>query len=170
MGIVVKDSGSDFKPAPAGLHQGVCVDIVDLGMVKSSFGGEEKEQWKVRLVWQIDERDAETEKRFIVSNRYTASLHEKANLRKALESWRGRAFLPEELRGFDLENVLGANCQLQVIHASKDGKTYANIAAIVPLAKGTPQLEPEGYVRMKDRQKNPGEGDHFEPTDDDVPF
>ena len=40
-----------------------------------------------------------------ISATYTLSLGERSNLRKMLESWRSRAFTPEELQGFDLEKV-----------------------------------------------------------------
>jgi hypothetical protein len=36
-----------YPPAPEGLHHGVCVDIVDLGIVETSFGP--KPKWM--LVW-----------------------------------------------------------------------------------------------------------------------
>ena len=62
-----------------------------------------------------------------------------------MESWRGRRFTAEELKGFDLKNVLGKPCQIQVINeSSKDGtRTYAKVGAIMALPKGTtaPALE-----------------------------
>lgn len=164
--FVVKDTTSNFKPAPSGAHMAVCVDLVDLGVVKSAFG----EARKIRVYWQIEEVDDETGRPFIVSNMYTPSLNEKANLRKHLESWRGRAFTPEELKGFDLEKLLGANCQLNVIHVVKDGTTYANIAAIMPPPKSAAKLAPRDYVRVKDRKKDDHPEEPFQATDSDVPF
>lgn len=158
MSIVAKDSGGDFKPAPAGLHPSVCVDVVDLGMVDGQFGTKHK----VRIVWQIEEEDDETGKRFIVSQMYTLSLNEKAKLRHHLEAWRSRPFNAEELKGFDLEKLIGVNAQVQVVHATKDSKTYANVAAVVPLAKGMNKMTVKDYVRVKDRAKDNGG-----PTDDD---
>lgn len=170
MPIIVKAPTSDFKPAPEGLFQAVCVDVVDLGNVESEYKGEVKIQHKVRVAWQIMERDEETGKRYLVLARYTASLHEKAKLRKDLEAWRGRKFTTDELAGFDLEAVIGANCQLQIIHNVKDGTTYANIAAIVPLGKGAMKIDPEGYVRVKDRPKDHDQAHADDDESDRVPF
>lgn len=64
---------------------------------------------------------------------YTASLSEKANLRKHLEAWRGKKFTPEELEGFSLTNILGAPCMLSVIH-SDQGK--AKISSVSQIPKG----------------------------------
>lgn len=172
MGYVVKDRGIDFKPAPQGLHRAVCVDWVDLGVVKSQFGAEKK----VRLVWEIDEMIEETGKRFIVQQMYTPSLNKKAKLRHHLEAWRGREFSEEERKGFDLDNVLGKSCQLQVVHNVKDDSTYANVASVVTLAKGMEELLPSGdYVRVKDRPheeqaREPGADDEIVDDFDGVPF
>lgn len=72
----------------------------------------------------------------------TVSLDEKSNLRKLLQSWRGKTFTPEELKGFDLRNVLGVGGQVQIIHKSTDRGTYGKVNTVIPLPKGkkAPQL------------------------------
>jgi len=83
-------------------------------------------------------------KRFVVTNTYTASLNEKANLRRDLESWRGRPFTAEELQGFDLEKVVGKPCMLNLVaKTTAKGKTWTGIAAIMPLPKDAEKLTPE---------------------------
>jgi len=150
MAIWAREPESKFTPAPEGLHQAVCVDVVDLGLVNTQWG----DKHKVELRWQLDEVNQETGRRFDVRARYTLSLSEKANLRKNLETWRGRKFTGEELKGFDLEKLIGVNCQLQVIHnLSDEGKTYANVQAIVPHNAKAPKIQPLDYVREKDREK-----------------
>lgn len=170
MPIIAKDNRKEFTPAPEGLHQGVCVDVIDLGLVAGVYG----EKHKVELRWQLDQldEDATPPRRFMVTNRYTLSLNEKATLRKHLEAWRGKLFTAEELAGFDLERLLGINCQLQVIHnLSEQGRMFANIQAIVPLGKGMTKIRPsEEYVRMKDRSSSePGHTDP-DPSEAEVPF
>jgi hypothetical protein len=166
MPIIAKDTGTEYRPAPEGLHQGVCVDVVDLGLEKTQWG----EKHKVRIMWQIDKHDAETDKRFIVTKKYTISLHEKSNLTRDLESWRGRKFSAEEKSGFDLEKLLGANCQLQIVQNLADsGRTYANVQAVVPIGNGMTKMRGEDYVRIKDREQQNG-GSEFEATEEDVPF
>lgn len=162
----------EFAPAPSGLHQAVCVDVVDMGMLEVTYAGKTKQQHKVRLVWQIDE-PMDDGKRFIVQKRYTLSLSEKANLRKDLESWRGKPFTRDEEMGFDLERLIGVNCFLNIVHADKDGKTYANVVGVVPLKRGMPHIQPEGYVRVQDRNQQDQAKDSGEmesELDELVPF
>jgi len=65
---------------------------------------------------------------------YTFSWAEKANLRADLQSWRGKPFTQEEMRRFDLKNVLGAWCMLNVIEkAGADTKMYVNVAGVSPV-------------------------------------
>lgn len=172
MPIIAKASGSNFIPAPAGQHSAVCVDVVDMGLLEVTYNGKTKTQHKIRIVWQIEEV-MEDRRPFIVQKRYTLSLHEKSALRKDLESWRGRGFTPAELEGFDVETIIGVPCLLNVIHAVKDGSTYANVSAIMKLPKGMNALTPRDYVRVCDRepaQAQTTEQDFGGITDDDVPF
>jgi hypothetical protein len=146
--ILAREPASNFTPCPEGLHQAVCVDVVDLGVMVTQWG----DKPKVRIVWQVDEIDPQTGRRFDVRGLYTLSLSDKATLRKQLESWRGRKFTPLELRGFDLENLIGVNCQIQVIHhISDDGRTFANVQAIVPCSPKIPKIAPLDFVRERDR-------------------
>ena len=67
-----------------------------------------------------------------ISKNFTLSLAEMATLRKDLQTWRGREFTADELRGFELKNVLGAWAMISVIKAmGNNGKEYTNIAAIM---------------------------------------
>lgn len=152
MSLVLTDGGKKFTPAPEGLHGAVCIDVIDLGMCKTVYGLKPK----INIRWELDSIDPENGAPFQVSNRYTASLNDKANLRKQLEAWRGRKFTAQELKGFDLEVLVGVNCQLQVIHnTAPDGKTYANVQTIVPAAKGQKLVPSADYVRQKDREPKP---------------
>ena len=64
---------------------------------------------------------------FTVRRRYNMSLHKKATLRRDLESMMGRAFTDSELKGFDLESLIGLPCLLNVVHKTRDGVTYSNV-------------------------------------------
>jgi hypothetical protein len=73
------------------------------------------------------------------------SIGKKATLRGILESWRGRPFTNDELGGFDLKNIIGANCLLNIVH--KPGKAdpsriYARIQGVMPLTKGMAPVRP----------------------------
>lgn len=145
--VMLTDSGTDYKPLPAGNYAATCIRVIDLGTQTTNYQGEEKSARKVRIFWEIPEETVEWEgevRPATICSTYTASLHEKANLRKVLESWRGRAFTADELKGFDTKNVLGAPCLLNVVHTEKDGRTYANVAGVTPLIKGMAKPELTG--------------------------
>jgi hypothetical protein len=176
MSIIAKASGGNFIPAPEGTWSAVCVDVVDLGVIESDWGGEKKKQHKIRIVWQIEEVMADN-RPYVAGRRYTLSLHKKATLRKDLESWRGRQFTPEELEGFDVETVIDVPCLLNIIQEKKDGETYSNVTGIMRLPKGMVAIKPRDYVRVKDRKPQDQTGRHYDSdpnefgiTDDDVPF
>jgi hypothetical protein len=173
MPILAKGGGGgEFIPAPAGVHQAVCVDVIDMGLLEVTFGGKTKTQHKVRVLWQIDE-DMPDGRRFLVQKRYTLSLNEKATLRKDLESWRGKPFTDADVYdGFDLEKLIGVNALLNVIHAEKGGRTFANVASVAPLAKRMTKIEPKGYERKAvPAPEVPGD-DYRDDIDDlsDIPF
>lgn len=167
MPIIVKKPESNFTPCPEGLHQAICVDVVDLGLQKGAYG----EKHKVELRWQTELENEEVNRRFQLRKWYTASLHEKASLRKDLECWRGRKFTEDELKSFDLEKLIGVNCQLQVIHnITDDGKTYDNIQAIVPHNVKLPKIAIDNYIREKDRAVAQGNHAALSTQLEDVPF
>src|SRR5579871_689871 len=167
MAIVAKASGSSFVPCPEGAHAAVCVDVVDLGMLKVSFGGKDKTQHKIRIVWQIADV-MPNNKPYVAQKRYTLSLHEKAALRKDLESWRGRAFTEAELQGFDVESVLAVPCLINVMHQKRDSDTFANVTAVMRLPKGMEAPKARDYVRVCDRTPEAnGDGDSYGPPPND---
>jgi len=129
--------GGDFENCPAGSFAARCYQIIDLGHQTFEWKGEAKVAPKVRITWELNE-PMQDGRPFSISREYTASIGDKANLRKDLEAWRGRPFTATELQNFSLENVLGAPCLLGVVHKpSKDGsKVYANVGSIMALPKG----------------------------------
>lgn len=172
---IMVSRGATFTPCPAGSHAATCCDVVDLGIVKTNFNNQPKSQHKVAVVWQTGE-SRDDGKPFLVKKRYTMSLHEKASLRKDLESWRGRSFTDDELNGFDLEVLIGVPCMISVVHAAQNGSVFANVSAIMKLPKGLPPvgIDPS-YVRVQDRPSDDpetaaGAPEDWSATNDDVPF
>jgi len=149
MGLIARDKGGgDFTPIPEDLHLAICYGIWDIGTQFSEKYG--KSIHKVVIVWEIpgcrgifDGKDLPR----AISKRYTISLHKKADLRKDLESWRGKKFSDEELKGFDIKKLLGVPCQIQVLHSKVDDKIYANIAAITKAPAGT-KVNPENPLKF----------------------
>ncbi len=149
--ILAKKSENEgnFELIPAGTHKAVCYGVFDLGYQKTIWSGKETIKPQVIISWEIDEKittDGEYKgKRFVISNKYTLSLSEKANLRKHLESWFGGSFEKYEEKGFDIEKLVGKNCLINIVHNKKKNsdKIYANIAGVMALTKGTEQMIPE---------------------------
>lgn len=132
MSLTVKSSGNgDFEIVPEGAYVGRCIKVIDLGTQTTTGQYGTKQTKQVMITWELLDKDVKMQdgRPFAATQFYTASLHEKAKLRKDLEAWRGKKFTDEELEGFDLKNVLGAYCMLQVVH-SQDGQ-YANVNAIM---------------------------------------
>lgn len=154
MGFVASDNGGgDFKKVPQGVHMARCYSLVDLGtqLVRSQHG--DKQLHKIRIAWELfgedDNGAALTAERdgkvmpMTISKSYTLSLNEKANLRKDLESWRGRAFTDEEATGFDISKLLNAYCMINVTHSETNGKSYANVASITPIPSALKNAKPD---------------------------
>jgi hypothetical protein len=150
--FVSASSGGNYperKPLEAGAYAAVCDMVVDLG-VQPSPGGQYAPKRTLLLRFQIPServeitKDGETKSLpAVISRTVGLSLNEKATLRQLLQSWRGRAFTPDELKKFDLLNVLGKPAFVNVTHSVKGDKTYANLTSIMPLPKGmtAPTLE-----------------------------
>jgi len=150
---VIARAGQDWEMPAEGLHSAVCCDVVDNGMVETQWGI----RHEVQLRWQLDETTSEA-KPMLIARKFTLSLAEKSALKPFLETWRGKKFSATELEGFDLEQLINANCQLQVLYAEKDGRTYANVQAVFPLAKGAAKLAVSEYIRVIDREEQTASG------------
>jgi hypothetical protein len=138
MVLQCKDN-TDFKPHPEGIHPGVCVDVIDLGLVETEFQGEKRMVNKVRLVFESEQKTDEG-RNCTVSKNFTASLHPKAKLAEFLGKWRGRPVVPGE--SIDLAKLIGACCTLVISHQKNlVGKTYASIDAV---SKPTKKLAASG--------------------------
>ena len=142
MGLIVKSTGnkSKFPPMDAGSYAAICYAIIDIGeQFSEAFN---KYSRKVVVLWEIPDELIDIDGEMLpraISNTYTMSLSDKAILRQTLENWRGKAFTDQELKGFDLVNILGATCMLSIIHDTKsDGNVFAKIGGVSKLPKGMP--------------------------------
>ena len=155
MALIAKESGGGgtFTPVPPGMYLARCYRIVDLGTQKSEYLGQVKNLPKVMLQFEVHGED-EAGKPLVtakgepmsISKNFTLSLAEKATLRKDLQTWRGKEFTPEELRGFSVDNVLGAWAMIAITKAmGNNGKEYTNIANINSVPKAMKANLPEGH-------------------------
>jgi hypothetical protein len=145
--------GGDFQQAPAGTHIGRCVRIIDLGTQFGEYQGKPTSARKVVVSWELPNA-LMTEgnfagQPFIVGKWYTASIGEKANLRKDLVNWRGREFTDEELQGFDIKKLLGVPCMLSL---TPNDKNKVRVTGIMKPPAGTtcpPQINPNLYFSLE---------------------
>jgi len=157
MSLIATSEAGERSILDAAVYRAVCTTIIDLGTHFSEKYN--KESRHIRIVWELPDEtytyeDEETGKEVTrpgrISKRYySMSLGKKANLAKDLEGWRSRPFTKEEKDGFDLKNILGKSCMLNIIHDSfEGGDTYAKVAGITPLMKGMTAAKPSEEPRI----------------------
>ena len=145
MGLTVSSGGGDYESLKPGRYQAICYKIVDVGTRMESFkGGPEKKRTLVYLYWEVthiqmgndgeefwDEITMSDGRPFSISKKYTASLNENATLHLDLKSWRGKPFTAEQLKSFDIENLLGKTCELEVIgYQKQDGSQGVAVESV----------------------------------------
>lgn len=138
MSMIASDNGGQSIPKlEGGVYTAVSSAIIDLGQqISEKFG---KTQRKFMMLWNVIGEEVEVNGQKLartMSKEYSFSLNEKSTLRKDLQAWRGKVFTDEELRGFNLLNIINKPCQLQILLEEKNGKQYNNIASIMALPKG----------------------------------
>lgn len=141
----------EFRRVPEGVHQAVCNMVVDCGVQP---GGKYPPRHQVYVRWEIPAQRVEWTSAdgrvqrgpMNIGKFYTASLSEKAALRRDLENWRGRPFTAEELAGFDLFKILGTACQLMVAHTRNGDEIYANVTGVMSFPKNQPRPAAENQL------------------------
>lgn len=142
MAITAQNNGKTFELVPSGNHIARCFQMIEIGTVTEEIMGKVKKLYKVRVSWELPGEqkvfdEAKGLQPFTISKEYTLSMNEKANLRKDLESWRGKGFTEDEAKAFDITKLLSVQCMLNVIHkTSAGGSQYSAISSVTPLPKG----------------------------------
>ena len=160
--MIVKDTGgASFAPHPVGQYPAVFLDGVDVGGVEKA----ERPKFRARLVFYCGQQaqhevegTVETYP-MLVFTTFNQTLSENGRLRPFLESWRGAAFTVEQLKGFDLDHLLGVPAFLQILH--NDTGEHANVQTIMPLPKemAAPPA-PTDYQRVQAREGYAGPAPH----------
>ena len=141
---IIAESTPSFKREliPSGNHVARCYSMIEIGTITENVMGEDKDLHKVRVTFELPSelrvfKEENGEQPMVISKEYTLSMHEKANLRKDLESWRGKGFTEEEALSFDITALLGVSCMINIIHkTSKKGDDYSIISGITPVPNG----------------------------------
>jgi hypothetical protein len=135
--VLPPESSGNFELCPSDTHIATCYRIIDLGTQRVEFTkGEPKFPHQCMLSWELAAKMSDG-RPFSIHKRYTYSSHEKSALRIDLESWRGKAFTPDDYSKFKFSNLLAKSCLMGIIHETgKNGKVYANISSIMKLPTG----------------------------------
>jgi hypothetical protein len=137
-----KTEGKKFEPVPAGNHVARVYRIIQIGTITEQYQGEDKEMNKVMVGFELPNetkvfKEGEAAQPYVISREYTFSMNEKANLRKMVEGLLGVVLTDEEAEAFDLTDILGKACLLNVVHKkSATGNVYALIQGASPIPKG----------------------------------
>lgn len=147
------NSSSDFVQVEPGTYIARCYSMIEIGTIETEYKGQKKMSKKVNITWELPMEQAifKEEKGpepFVVSKTYTLSMYKDANLRKDLESWRGKGYTDEEAERVDVTKLVGQPCILSVIHQPRKddpSKNYIAISSISKLMKDQecpPQINP----------------------------
>ncbi len=140
---------SDYTPCPAGNHAAICYAVIDLGKQHNDAFTHEgaaiaaSDKPQILIMWEVPSERVEIDgenKPAGISKFYNAFWGERASLRIHLEAWRGRPFNGDEIDAFNVGNLLGKACMVNVIHTEK-GK--AKVAGIAAWPKGMEKPRPE---------------------------
>ena len=141
---------------PKGNHLARVFSIIQIGTVPEEYKGETKDMPKVRIGWELplkmnefeytDKETNETvkvKKPFAISQEYTLSLGSKAKLRPVVEGIIGTGLTDKEADVFDLSQIMGMTCMVDVRHKmSKSGNEYAFVGAVTSVPEGMNVPEP----------------------------
>lgn len=135
--IDFKGTEKQKELVPQGAHVATLYSIVELGTMRGEYAGQETFKRKIRLTWELPEEMREfdgEQKPMVVGKTFTASLFEMAKLRPIVVGMLG-SLSEEEEADFDIKNLLGRSCMLQISHEEFNGRKYANVASCTQLPK-----------------------------------
>lgn len=136
---------------PVGTNMARCIGLVHIGTITESYPGKEPMQMnKIRLTFEFPAemhvfKEGEEAKPLVLSGEYNLSMFKKSKLRPIVEGIIGTTLEDQEADGFNIEEVVGKSCLVNV-KMNKKG-TYPEIASTSPLMKG--QIAPRPINKSK---------------------
>ena len=148
--IPPKGESKERELVPAGNHMATLYEIIYIGTIKTPYfneDGSEKWQYKVRLTWELPnelrtfgKEGEEKELPMVISKECTLSLYkgksQTAILRTIAHALIGEALTDEEADVFDIDDLLGKSCMLEVEHGEYQGNKYAAAVGFGSVPKG----------------------------------
>jgi hypothetical protein len=118
---VIKDKV--YEQLTEGLHNVTLTKIEDLGPQETTFGTKDR----LRVIFTSSDQKDKEGKFIDVRMTFTKSLHAKSAFVKQLLSPLGIVGGNE----FDTDDLLGTKCQVVIQQKEVEGKTYANVTAVL---------------------------------------
>lgn len=149
--MAIKATTPERDLVPEGNHIARVYSIIHEGVIPGEYQGVPNELDKVRIRFELPTetkvfKEGEEPMPFSIEKQYTLSMGSKSNLRPVVEGIVGSKLTDAEAYGFDIADLMGRACMLNVVHAlSKKGTQYAAIQGTAPLPKGIqapPQVNP----------------------------
>ena len=167
-----------FESHPEGVYVGQLVEFHDEGYKEGKFGTYRSAYFDISTGQLNSDGEVFFPMRYYVNE----NAGEKSKTTLFREAVAGRRLTRPERVDFDPESLLGEEVQVQVAHVDRDGKTYAQIANVMPLPQGggTPtgatQTDAAQQAQRWNTQQNQKEQEAMRPPqgapqgDDDLPF
>jgi len=138
--------GGTYENPPPGTYVGICIGFLDLGTHAREYKGERKIGHEVRITWELIDELMSDGRPFVVSKYFRWSMHEKSNLRKDLESWRGKAFEAKDFEGdtaFNTRKLLGQPAMIGIVEYTKaNGEKSTKVDSVSKPLKGLTPAKP----------------------------
>lgn len=138
MSLVIKDKV--YEQLTEGLHNVTITKVEDLGPQETQFGTKDR----LRVIFTASDQKDKEGQPVDVRMTFTKSLHAKSGLVKQLLSPLGFTVGNE----FDANDIVGTKAQVVIQHKESDGKTYANVTAVLrirPAGSKTPAAPAEQF-------------------------
>lgn len=129
---------------PSGVYTARCYSIIHYGNLpeKNMKTGQDEVKDKIEITFELptemkvfnEDKGPQPLVKGIEVNYF---MSEKANLRKLLQTWRGKNFTDEEAANFNILSLMGVLATINIAHkTSSTGREYDYIASISPAMKG----------------------------------
>ena len=125
-----RSADAEFETLEPGSYNGVCIGAVAREF--PNFNDKNVMDTKVQFVFQIVEGGQQY---YLRSKPCKVVINEKSNLFLLINSWT-KATLEKMADGFSCDKMVGFGAQIVVNNREYNGKTYADIANVIPLKKG----------------------------------
>lgn len=159
-GIFAESNEKEFEQIEPGSYIARAFKMIDIGSqpYKDFATDDIVLKHEVIIYWEVLEDEDNEQVRmqdgrpFVVQRKYKLSMHPKSNLRKDLDTWRGKAFTEEEAKRFNITKLLDTYCRLNLVH-SEDGK-YVNVNGVAFSKRKPEGINPVMWWSAIDKDRN----------------